>query len=80
MDTHESFVGKTAAAASPGKAMASLTAAETTIRRAFPCSHLLNRKDIRDSHGFSAVVKALGAYATACQLPPGKRQPKATTR
>lgn len=76
MGTHKTFLGKTAAAASPGKAMASLIAAETTIRRTLPCSHLLNRKDIRDSHDSSAIAKALGAYATACQLPPGKRQPK----
>lgn len=52
--------------------MASLTAAETTIRRTLPCSHLLNRKDIRDSHGLSAVGKALGEYATSCQLAPGE--------
>lgn len=58
--------------------MASLTAAETTIRRTLPCSHLLNRKDIRDSHGYSAVGKALGAYATSCQLAPGRRYPKDT--
>lgn len=29
--------------------MASLTAAEPTIRRTLPCSHLLNRKDISET-------------------------------
>lgn len=42
-------LGKTASAASPGKAMASLTAAETTMRRSMPCSHLLNRKTVSET-------------------------------
>lgn len=36
------FPGKTEAATSPGKAMASPTAAETATRRSVPCSHLLD--------------------------------------